>query len=115
MARFGVGQWVDVEEFKGTVPWATLPTDLYSGQEALELQALVRPRLAPGDALLFDARVLHFGLPNRSDSDRAVLYCNLTEFWFRDPKNWDDEVSVFGERGPPDSAPAPTPGPPPPR
>ena len=45
MARFGVGQWVDVEEFKGTVPWATLPNDLYSGQEALELQAIVRPRL----------------------------------------------------------------------
>ena len=58
--------------------------------------ALVRPRLAAGDALIFDARVLHFGLPNRSrGAVRAVPYANFTEFWFRDPKNWDDNESVF--------------------
>ena len=58
--------------------------------------ALVRPRLAAGDALIFDARVLHFGLPNRSRrAVRAVPYANFTEFWFRDPKNWDDNESVF--------------------
>ena len=57
---------------------------------------IVRPRLASGDALIFDARILHFGLPNRSTKRRAIVYCNHTEYWFRDPKNWDDRVSVFG-------------------
>jgi hypothetical protein len=57
---------------------------------------IVRPRLVSGDALIFDARILHFGLPNRSSKRRAIVYCNHTEYWFRDPKNWDDRVSVFG-------------------
>ena len=48
MARFGIGQWVDVEEFKGTVPWDTLPNDLYSGQEALELQAELKGSIGEG-------------------------------------------------------------------
>ena len=58
---------------------------------------IVRPRLSSGDALIFDARILHFGLPNRSSTRRAIVYCNHTEYWFRDPKNWDDRVSVFDE------------------
>ncbi len=58
---------------------------------------IVRPRLASGDALIFDARILHFGLPNRSSKRRAIVYCNHTEYWFRDPKNWDDRVSVFDD------------------
>ena len=58
---------------------------------------VVRPRLSSGDALIFDARILHFGLPNRSSTRRAIVYCNHTEYWFRDPKNWDDRVSVFDE------------------
>ena len=57
--------------------------------------ALIRPRLEAGDVLLFDARILHFGLANTSGERRAVLYFNLTEFWYRDPKNWDDGESVF--------------------
>ena len=58
---------------------------------------IVRPRLSSGDALIFDARILHFGLPNRSTKRRAIVYCNHTEYWFRDPKNWDDRVSVFDD------------------
>ena len=58
---------------------------------------IVRPRLSSGDALIFDARILHFGLPNRSSTRRAIVYCNHTEYWFRDPKNWDDRVSVFDD------------------
>ncbi|KAH8046732.1 phytanoyl-CoA dioxygenase [Aureococcus anophagefferens] len=53
----------------------------------------VRPRLAAG-TLIF-ARVLHFGLPNRSRrAVRAVPYANFTGSWFRDPKNWDDNGRV---------------------
>ena len=39
---------------------------------------IVRPRLVSGDALIFDARILHFGLPNRSSKRRAIVYCNHT-------------------------------------
>ncbi|KAJ8610370.1 hypothetical protein CTAYLR_003872 [Chrysophaeum taylorii] len=56
---------------------------------------LVRPRLRSGDAVLFDARILHFGLPNRSQLRRPMIYANIHEAWFVDPKNWDDSLSVF--------------------
>lgn len=56
---------------------------------------LIRPRLRPGDAVLFDARILHFGLPNRSQVVRPLVYCNIHAAWFRDAKNWDDHSSVF--------------------
>jgi len=52
---------------------------------------LIRPQLAPGDALLFDCRVLHFGLGNQSSrTTRAMLYVNYTQEYFNDPKNWTD-------------------------
>jgi ectoine hydroxylase-related dioxygenase (phytanoyl-CoA dioxygenase family) len=57
---------------------------------------LVRPRLEPGDVLLFDCRILHFGLANSSASiERPILYTNITLSWFTDPKNWDDKRRVF--------------------
>lgn len=71
--------------------------DLVKGdRDAHVATNLVRPRLSAGDAVVFDARILHFGLPNRSRVRRALVYCNHTEYWFRDPKNWDDQISVFG-------------------
>lgn len=64
------------------------------------LPRLVRPRLKPGDALLFDARILHFGLPNRSVAcRRPIVYANIHASWFQDRKNWDDKRSVF-DHGP---------------
>ena len=68
--------------------------DLVLGHHAHVVQPVER---LDGDALIFDARILHFGLPNRSTKRRAIVYCNHTEYWFRDPKNWDDRVSVFGD------------------
>jgi hypothetical protein len=57
---------------------------------------IVRPSLQPGDALIFDCRVLHFGLANLStDIRRPLLYVNMTQAWFHDPKNWDDRVPIF--------------------
>lgn len=57
---------------------------------------LVRPSMTPGDVVLFDCRILHFGLSNRSDSiERVVLYSNTTQAWFHDPKNWDDRQRIF--------------------
>lgn len=57
---------------------------------------LVRPRLELGDVLLFDCRILHFGLANTSSNvERPLLYTNVTQHWFHDPKNWDDQRPIF--------------------
>jgi hypothetical protein len=67
-------------------------------REAL-FEHLVRPRLDLGDALLFDCRLLHFGMANASTAtERPVLYANMTMHWFHDPKNWDDERPIFPGR-----------------
>jgi len=60
------------------------------------LQNLIRPSLEIGDIVLFDCRILHFGLANTSKSTvRPMLYTNMTQAWFHDPKNWDEEKSIF--------------------
>jgi len=58
---------------------------------------LVRPALELGDVILFDCRILHFGMANDSDSgiERVLLYANTTMAWFTDPKNWDDRRRIF--------------------
>ena len=56
---------------------------------------LVRPCLSLGDVVLFDCRILHFGMANHSSSvERVLLYTNSTHAWFHDPKNWDHQ-SIF--------------------
>ena len=72
------------------------------GGDALLLRRLVRPHLCAGDALLFDARILHFGLANQTRGAagepgvwRPILYANVTQAWFADPKNWDDRRKLF--------------------
>jgi len=48
---------------------------------------LIRPHLALGDALLFDVRVLHMGLANRSkDICRPVIYTNFYQPWWNRDK-----------------------------
>lgn len=94
------------------------------GQAVLE-NHLIRPQLQPGDALLFDCRILHFGLanqpvPHTNNNDnncnsincnnvnsysknnsintsgwRPMLYVNYHQSWFHDPKNWNDAVKLF--------------------
>jgi hypothetical protein len=63
---------------------------------------LVRPCLDLGDAVLFDCRILHFGLANTSSSgsqgsgiERPMLYTNTTHAWFTDPKSWDKDRRIF--------------------
>ena len=59
---------------------------------------LVRPVLNLGDVLLFDCRILHFGLANAHESiERPLLYTNLTQHWFHDPKDWSDKESIFSD------------------
>lgn len=92
------------------------------GQREL-IQRLVRPHLQAGDALLFDCRILHFGLANQhlnrhlreqqlasgehkqrlrhpldAEGDefwRPMLYINYHQGWFRDPKNWNDAIKLI--------------------
>jgi ectoine hydroxylase-related dioxygenase (phytanoyl-CoA dioxygenase family) len=57
---------------------------------------IVRPAIELGDAVIFDTRVLHFGLSNLSERTcRPMLYVNMTHSWFNDPKNWDNKQSIF--------------------
>jgi len=56
---------------------------------------IIRPSIEVGDALIFDTRVLHFGLANQSKRRRPMLYVNMTHSWFNDPKNWDDRQALF--------------------
>jgi ectoine hydroxylase-related dioxygenase (phytanoyl-CoA dioxygenase family) len=67
-------------------------------KEEMYAKFLVRPQLQPGDVLLFDCRVLHFGLANRGEEARPLMYTNMTHSWFHDPKNWDDRQAIFDER-----------------
>ena len=84
------------------------------GQQILE-ERLVRPHLKAGDALIFDCRILHFGLANQypqkeefkgdecnidqykrqSEGWRPLLYVNYHQKFFQDPKNWNDKEKLF--------------------
>jgi len=65
------------------------------GQEELN-RRLIRPHLRAGDALIFDCRILHFGLANQSsDIFRPLIYVNHHQTWFVDPKNWNDKERLF--------------------
>jgi ectoine hydroxylase-related dioxygenase (phytanoyl-CoA dioxygenase family) len=71
------------------------------------MRRIVRPHLHTGDALLFDCRILHFGLANETPSSslspeqamvkRPIVYVNYHHRWFNDPKNWNDNERLFGE------------------
>lgn len=71
---------------------------------------LMRPHMAAGDALIFDCRVLHFGLANHSPVSgkesqegeegsvtRPIVYVNYHHEWFNDPKNWNNAEKLFPE------------------
>jgi hypothetical protein len=73
-------------------------------KKLLQLRTL-RPALDAGDVLFFDCRTIHYGLSNTSLGDktgqdinagrRPMLYLNVTQSWFHDPKNWDDRERIF--------------------
>lgn len=81
-------------------------SELLRRRKLLQLQT-IRPALDVGDVLIFDNRCLHYGLANNSNSDktggnvnagrRPMLYLNVTQSWFHDPKNWDDRESIFDD------------------
>ena len=59
---------------------------------------LVRPVVSLGDVILFDCRILHFGLANTSRStERCICYVNTWQDWFHDAKNWDKNKAIFDQ------------------
>ena len=73
-------------------------------KQLLQLRTL-RPALDTGDVVFFDCRTIHYGLANASQGDktgedvnagkRPMLYLNVSQSWFYDPKNWDDREKIF--------------------
>ena len=69
-----------------------------AGGEKILHNHIIYPHLQAGDALLFDCRVLHYGLRNISASiRRPVVYVNYHQPWFVDPKNWNNAEKLFHE------------------
>ena len=47
-----------------------------------------------GSCLLFDYRLYHYGLANRSKKDRPVISLVYQRPWFRDAKNFDTQAPL---------------------
>ncbi|MGB0631408.1 MAG: phytanoyl-CoA dioxygenase family protein [Alphaproteobacteria bacterium] len=56
---------------------------------------MIAPDAEPGDAILFDSRILHGGQANRSDAPRPILYCTYHRAWYRDVSNFRDMPAVI--------------------
>ena len=52
------------------------------------------PEVRVGSAILFDIRVRHRGLGNRSDAPRPILYANYSRPWFHDYVNYDYDKAL---------------------
>lgn len=59
---------------------------------------MIAPDAEPGDAILFDSRILHGGQANRSDAPRPILYCTYHRAWYRDVSNFRDMPAVIVDR-----------------
>ena len=55
----------------------------------------VAPDTEPGDAILFDSRILHGGQANRSDAPRPIVYCTYHRAWYRDVSNFRDMPAMI--------------------
>jgi hypothetical protein len=62
-----------------------------------EISGIESQRVAvPGDAIIFDYRILHRGLPNDSEQARPLAYFTFAKPWFSDVTNYTN-TSLFGE------------------
>lgn len=80
----------------------------YIHNKKLLYNNIMRPSIVPGDIILFDSRVLHFGLANNASLDHnnkfwnTILCLNYTKSWFVDPSKkdmWNDDKnpSLFSD------------------
>lgn len=52
-----------------------------------EIPESAAPDLEAGDAVMFDSRIGHGGMANRSEAPRPILYCTYQRAWYRDISN----------------------------
>jgi ectoine hydroxylase-related dioxygenase (phytanoyl-CoA dioxygenase family) len=127
-ARLTLDQREDTREDGASESAASRATKGPEAREAsrsARIAKLIRPHLSCGDVVLFDCRILHFGLANRArtatkaggasetgvsvprgnngDEQEAVqtwrptLYANITQRWFEDKKNWESTALFSGD------------------
>lgn len=58
----------------------------------------IAPDLEPGDAILFDSRISHGGMANRSGAPRPIIYCTYHRAWYRDVSNFRDMPAMLIDR-----------------
>ena len=81
-----------------------------SPPSALQHPRAVAPTLPAGSAVLFDVRVLHRGLANRSGVVRPVLYFTYAAPWYRDLHMFETPKSLLAGSGEgPEESPSPLP------
>lgn len=80
---------IDVDEITGTtVVWPGSHRQLRRQTGEYALENAVWPRMAAGDGLLMDYRLIHAGSANRSAAPRPILYMVYYRPWFRDHMNY---------------------------
>jgi ectoine hydroxylase-related dioxygenase (phytanoyl-CoA dioxygenase family) len=80
---------VDLDEENGAT--VLYPASHLSGTRESAVRSVV-PR---GSVLLFDYRLSHQGMANRSEADRPVLYKTFSRSWYVDRHNFPQDVHLF--------------------
>ena len=88
--QMGPTQFVPGSHRPGPVARA-LEATLQRGREPADVFS---PELSVGDVLVYDQRTVHRGVPNRTTTERPILYLLFARPWFREHINF-GETSLF--------------------
>ena len=88
--RMGPTEFVPASHKPGPVARA-LEAALQRGREPADVFS---PELSVGDVLVYDQRTVHRGVPNRTTTERPILYLLFARPWFREHINF-GETSLF--------------------
>ena len=88
--RMGPTEFVPGSHKPGPVARA-LEAALQRGREPADVFS---PELSVGDVLVYDQRTVHRGVPNRTTTERPILYLLFARPWFREHINF-GETSLF--------------------
>ena len=82
--RMGPTEFVPASHKPGPVARA-LEAALQRGREPADVFS---PELSVGDVLVYDQRTVHRGVPNRTTTERPILYLLFARPWFREHINF---------------------------
>ena len=88
--RMGPTEFVPGSHKPGPVARA-LEIALQRGREPADVFS---PELSVGDVLVYDQRTVHRGVPNRTTTERPILYLLFARPWFREHINF-GETSLY--------------------